>query len=104
MSSNTFGALSPAKQEIVRRMQLIGFGKICDLPVVEGEPVLESARVVRRQKLSRRPVPPAFSRDFELKTEHILFFEALEEMVDGNIACLEVQHGLPCHVDIIEKV
>lgn len=104
MKRNTFGALSPAKQEIVRRMQLIGFGKICDLPVVEGEPVLEQARIVRRQKLSRRPEPPAYDRDFELKMEHVLFFETLQDMHDGEIACLEVQHGLPCLVDIIEKV
>jgi hypothetical protein len=44
-----------------------------------------------------------FSEDFELKTEHLELFHTLSEIQNGVIACLEVQHGLPCHIDIVEN-
>ena len=103
MNPNTFGALSPAYQEITKRMQEIGFGTIRDLPVIQGEPQLKEACIIKRRKLTRRLVKATFSEDFELKTEHLELFHTLSEIQNGVIACLEVQHGLPCHIDIVEN-
>jgi hypothetical protein len=103
MKPTTFGTLSPAKQEITRRMQEIGFGKIRDLPVVQGEPQLKKASVIKRRKLTKPARRPNFGDDFELKSEHIQLFQTLAEIQNGVIACLEVQDGLPFHIDIVEN-
>lgn len=103
MKPTTFGTLSPAKQEITKRMQEIGFGKIRDLPIVQGEPQLKKASVIKRRKLARPRSKARFSDDFQLKSEHLDLFETLEEIQNGVIACLEVQDGLPFHIDIVEN-
>jgi len=102
MNQLTYGTLSPAKQEITRRMQEIGFGKICDLPVVKGEPLLKKASVTKRRKFAKRKMESHFGGDFQLKSEHIEFFESLDEICDGVIACLDIQNGLPCQIDIVD--
>jgi hypothetical protein len=103
MNPNTFGALSPAYKEITKRMQEIGFGTIRDLPIIQGEPQLKEACIIKRRKLARRVAKATFNEDFELKAEHIELFNTLSEIQNGVIACLEVQHGLPCHIDIVEN-
>jgi hypothetical protein len=44
-----------------------------------------------------------FKGDFELRTEHLELFRTINEIQNGIIACLEVQHGLPCHLEIDDK-
>jgi hypothetical protein len=84
-------------------MQEIGFGKICDLPVEGGEPVLKRANVLKRRKLNKCKLAPVCSGDFILKSEHIEFFKTLDEICDGVIACLDIQNGLPSQIDIVEN-
>lgn len=104
MIPKTYGALSPAYQEIAKRMQEIGFGTIRDLPVVLGQPNLKAANVIKRRRLTRPKNTVTFGDDFELRTEHIELFETLAEIENGIVACIEVQYGLPFHVDTVEKV
>lgn len=85
-------------------MQDIWFGRICDLPVSQGEPVLRKANIVKRRKLTRPQATIRFSDEFQLKAEHIELFQMLEEIHNGIIACLDVQNGLPCQIDIVENV
>jgi hypothetical protein len=103
MNSSTFGALSPANQEITKCMQEIGYGSIRDLPVIEGEPQLRMAQIIKRRKLNRSLVKMTFGEDFVLKSEHLELFRTLAEIHNGVIACLEVQNGLPSQIDIVEN-
>ena len=48
MIAKTFDALSPAQQRITKRMREMGFGKIRNLSIINGEPILKGATVTTR--------------------------------------------------------
>lgn len=104
MIAKTFGALSPAQQRIIKRMNEMGFGKIRNLSVINGEPSLKGAIVTTRRKLTKPESKPKYQGDFELSTEHCELFRTIHELQNGIIACLEVQHCLPCHLEIEAEV
>ena len=103
MIAKTFDALSPAQQRITKRMREMGFGKIRNLSIINGEPILKGATVTIRRKLTKPEAMFKFKGDFELSTEHFELFRTINEIQNGIIACLEVQHGLPCHLEIDDK-
>ncbi len=103
MIAKTFGALSPAQKLITKRMREMGFGKIRNLSVVNGEPDLAGATVTTRRKLTSMEVATVINGDFDLRTEHFNLFSTCDEIQNGIISCLEIQHGLPCHLEIDDK-
>jgi hypothetical protein len=96
--------LSQLRQELVTRMQRLGFGRIERLAVRGGQPVIESARFLRDVKLGRRAsaqeVPAS---DFELKFALVDLFEQLEDLGDGEIDFIEIRHGLPNRIVVEQR-
>ena len=90
--------LSPARARLVDLMQRLNFGRIEGLHVLDGVPLFDPPpRVFRDVKPGRinGPRPEAAKADFDLKAEVIDLFVHLEEVGDGVIERIEVQHGLP---------
>ncbi len=104
MTAKTFGALSPAQQRIINPMREMGFGKIRRLSIINGEPDLKGALVTTRKKLTKPESVSQITSDFELSAEHFELFRTIREIQNGIIACLEVQHGLPCHLETEAEV
>lgn len=97
--------LSEARRRLVESMQRINFGRIEQLTVVSGNPMLESAaKVVSTHKLKGANVPRVElnAPDFLLKQEVSELFRILDELEDGLIALIEVKHGLPFLVEVAQ--
>jgi hypothetical protein len=88
--------LSPARQQLIQLFQDLGFGRIDQLTVRSGEPVLTECRAVRYIKFERRGEPAAPPREFELKSEHLQLLDCLDRIQDGVLERLDIRHGLPC--------
>jgi len=94
----TKAALSPARARLVELMQGLNFGRVEQLVVRGGEPVLDPPpRLVREVKFCAEngPRPETAKEDFALKAQVSDLFAHMEAMGDGVIACIEVKHGLP---------
>jgi len=79
-------------------MQAVNFGRIENLQVRGGEPVLDSRlRVYREIKFcgDNAPRPETGSQNFVLKAEVLDLLNELTALVDGTIESLVVRHGLP---------
>ncbi|MDB5308815.1 MAG: hypothetical protein JWO38_3017 [Gemmataceae bacterium] len=96
-------SLSPARRQLVELFQRLNFGRIEDLTVQSGEPVLDPMpRVVREHKFGGEngPRPEARLGDFTLKAQHLDLFRLLDDLGDGSITVLTVKHGLPFHAEV----
>ncbi len=105
--SVTYSALTPCRRDFVGLMQRINFGRVEDLHVRNGEPVFDPPpRVIREVKFGRenRPRPEAAKADFSLKAEVVDLFAHLEEVGNGVITRLDIQHGLPFRMAFEEAV
>lgn len=94
----TKASLSPLQRRLVEVMQGVNFGRIENLVVEGGEPVLDPPpRVVREVKFGGEngPRPELHARDFALKAQVVQLFEELERMGDGVVESVEIQNGLP---------
>ena len=97
--------LSPARARLVELMQEINFGRIKDLTIRNGDPVLTPLpRVVREIKFGgdNGPRPEATKQDFALKMEVRDLFAQFEAMGDGVVASIEIKHGLPFRMTVEE--
>lgn len=97
--------LSPAGARLVELMQGLNFGRVLDLAVQDGEPVLDPPpRVVREVKFGGEngSRPEAAKTDFALKAEVRDLFAHLEAVGDGVVQCIEVKHGLPFKMTVEE--
>lgn len=96
-------SLTPARQCLVTVMQRLRYGKILDLVVRDGEPVLdpppEVVQEVRFSASRTRPEHPR-SEDFSLKSPVIDLFRRLTKLGNGTIDILEVQNGLPFRMSV----
>lgn len=95
-------ALSPSRQSFIELMQKLGYGRIEQITVVNGEPVLEpKPKVVLDIKFgSEESVPVATAHDFALKKQVIEFFACLERIGTGSVSCLHVKAGLPFKLEL----
>lgn len=103
----THSALTPCRRRFVGLMQRLNYGRIENLQVRNGEPVFDPPpRVIREVKFGREngPRPEAAKADFALKAEVIDLFAHLEEVGNGVITRLEIQHGLPFRMAFEEAV
>lgn len=91
-------SLSPAGRQLVELMQKINFGRIENLVVCGGEPVLKPLPyVVREVKFGgeNSPRPETTQRDFTLKAEVLDMFNHLTKLDSDIIPRIEIRHGLP---------
>ena len=90
--------LSAARSRLVEMMQQIGFGRVDDLVIRDGEPVFDPMpRIIRDIKLGADNVarPQPDFADFTLKSQVVELFEHLAELGNGTVQSIEVRHGLP---------
>ncbi len=97
-------SLSPARRQLLLRLQTINFGRIENLRLQDGEPVLETATTVREIKFGgdNAPRPEADLTDFQLKAQIIDLFRHFDRIRDGVVRLLEVKHGLPFKMTVEE--
>ncbi len=109
MTSTTLSKLSPARRQLVALMRHVDFGRIENLLVLKGEPVLDPApRVVREIKLDAEPGsrPGGGSgggggtEDFALKHQVVAMLRRLDELGNGRVELMEVKHGLPFRMNV----
>ena len=94
----TKAALSPARKHLIQMMQQLNFGRIEGLYVRGGEPVFDPPpHLVQLIKLGadNGPRPELEHSDFALKSQIVELFDHFKKLDNGNIATLEIQHGLP---------
>ncbi len=105
MSSNVYRAAVPqAWQQLIDRMESLGFGSTHGLVIRDGLPVLEPRpRAVRERKYPCDNLPR-----MPRSTEPVLREQVVELMVccrqlgNGVIDTLEVKHGLPFRTFVVE--
>jgi hypothetical protein len=91
-------ALPESRRLLVELMQGIHFGRIENLQVRGGNPVLAPfPRVVCEIKCggANGPRPRQGAGDFQLKAQVCDLFRQLDEVGNGTIEALEIQNGLP---------
>ncbi|MBL8822442.1 MAG: hypothetical protein JNJ77_07640 [Planctomycetia bacterium] len=90
--------LSKSQQRLLQVFQELNFGKIQQLHVKAGEPLLTpSPRILKDLKIpgANDARVESHLKDFELKREHLEFFHHLHALGDGVLELIEVRHGLP---------
>jgi hypothetical protein len=95
--------LTVRRQQLIEFMQLINFGRIEGLKIVGGEPDLGSiSKAVSTHKLKSENGPrlELSASDFLLKKEVVEIFRFLDQMQDGHIELIVVQHGLPILLEL----
>jgi hypothetical protein len=100
-------SLSESKKHLLELMQELNFGRIEGLAVCNGDPVFEpSPRIIREFKFGGENGPRRESRikDFALKTQVVELFEQLTTLGDGTVESLEIKHGLPFRMNLVEVV
>ena len=91
-------ALSQPRRRLVELMQELNFGRLENLRVVDGEPVLDSqVRVVQELKFGGEngARPERETHDFALKLQYCELFATLDRLQHAQIEVLEIKHGLP---------
>lgn len=96
-------SLSPQRADLLELMQSLRYGWIRDLPVHDGEPVLdESVAIIQNVKMNGRndPHPLLAAEDYALKREAVALFAQLDALQNGLIEVIEVKDGLPFQLHI----
>ncbi|HNO79221.1 MAG TPA: hypothetical protein PKN33_14305 [Phycisphaerae bacterium] len=90
--------LTPARRRLVEAMRRLAFGRIENLVVRDGEPILDATTRFRRERKlgvigspPHRPIPPTCS----LKSEIRELFDEFAAIGDGIVDAIEIRHGLP---------
>jgi hypothetical protein len=98
--------LSPAQRWLVDLMHLHQFGRIENMLVRGGEPILNSdVRVVRVARLGSGTDGAKVTRtEFELKKQVCDLFEELAQLENGTVILLEFRHGLPFLLETTPRV
>ena len=104
MSGNpTKRGLSAPRRRLVELLQELNFGRVENLTVREGQPVLDPPpRIVREWKFGaeKGPRPERAIGEFALKLQVVELFAALDELGDGVVDLIEVKHGLPFKMEV----
>ena len=95
--------LSPARQKLIELMQETNFGRIENLLVQQGEPVLSPLPQVTRDVVFGKENSAHLARskgDFALKEQHLQLFRFFDEERSLRIDSLVIQHGLPVRMSL----
>jgi hypothetical protein len=98
--------LSPDHRKLLELMQSINFGRIENILVEDGRPVITSDTLVEREiKLGgvNGPRPEIESPDFALKQTQVELFDQIAQLEDGRISRIEVKHGLPFLMRVAQR-
>jgi hypothetical protein len=98
-------SLSPTRHRLLELLQWINFGSIENLVIRDGEPVLDPPPSIHRDIKfggENGPRPELGMVDGYLKKEHIQLFALFNQLRNGTIEQLDVQHGLPFHATVKE--
>ncbi len=99
----SLASLPPSNERLLKLMQEINFGRIEQLKVRAGQPVLEPLpRIVREHKFGSDNGPRDERRleDFFLKEQVVELFDELERLRDGVVDVLTVKHGIPFNMQV----
>ncbi len=97
--------LSVPQRKLLTLMKKVGYGRINNLAVEKGEPVISPDSSIERDlKLDADDTRIKSTEDFQLKKKVIKFFEQLMEIKDGFIRKIEIRGGLPVQIQTIEKI
>ena len=94
----TKAGLTPARQRLVELMQEANYGRISDLQVLDGDPVLDPPPVIERKFVFGKqngPNPARSSDSFALKKHVVELFELFEQEQSLSITDLVINDGLP---------
>ena len=100
-------SLSPARQRLVSLLDFIHFGRLEDLHVFRGEPSFDPApRAVRTVKIAgtREPRKVPSQDDVVMNREVLDLLAMLEALHAGVIRRIEIAHGLPLFVEMVEPL
>lgn len=101
MSQPRSTTLFPSRRRLVNLCSHVGFGRIENLRVQDGDPQFEaSIRVVTERKLGAETNATERSGDFALKPAVVDLMRVLDLIGTGSIRCLEIRHGLPFRIEI----
>lgn len=95
--------LSTARQQLVRLVTELNFGRIEGLLIVHGEPqVTPDTRIIQEVKFGSNPQLPKSNQEAErlLKEQWQELFAELDRLPNGRIQELIVQNGLPFRMAI----
>lgn len=98
--------LTPQRRALLETLQHLNFGRLEDLYISGGEPVLDPPpRILREVKFGGDNGPRAekHKADFLLKSQLVELFTFLDDFRDGCISVLEVKHGLPFRLVVAES-
>ena len=98
--------LSPAQRWLVDLMHLHQFGRIENMAVRGGEPILNNdVKVVRVARLGSGTDGAKVTRtEFESKKQVRDLFEELAQLENGTVILLEFRHGLPFLLETTPRV
>ncbi len=98
LSTLTKSTLTPQRRALLEVLQQLNFGRLEDLHIRSGEPVMDTPpRIIREVKFGAENGPRSdqHKADFLLKSQLVELFSFFDEFRDGCISVLEVKHGLP---------
>ena len=99
-------SLSLQRQLLVETLQRINFGRLDNLRFRNAQPVVdETSRIVREHKFAAEngPRPESLKADFAIKHQLVELFRYFDESGDGLIESLEIKHGLPFRMIVVES-
>ena len=100
-------SLSLQRQLLLETLQRINFGRLERIRFRGGQPELsDDSRIIREHKFSGEngPRPETSKSDFAIKRPLVELFRYFDQRGDGEIDVLEVKHGLPFRMIVIESV
>jgi hypothetical protein len=101
--ANSKSSLTPDQARLVELMQALNFGRIEELQVRGGQPVLDpQPRVIQKVKIGADNAarPEFLSVDFRLKNGIVELLEMILRLRDGEVRSIEVRCGLPVSAEI----
>jgi hypothetical protein len=103
----TKASLSLNQKRLVEMMQELNFGRIEGLTVRNSEPTFDPPpRIIREVKFGGENGPrrELEANDFTLKAQVLELINYITNLGNGTIECLEVKHGLPFRMNLVEVV
>lgn len=97
--------LSASRQRLLKVFQRINFGRVEQLRIENGEPILAaSSRIIREFKpgSENNPRSELHATDYLLKTQVRELFQFFDEIGSGVIDVVEFKHGLPFKLERTE--
>ena len=99
-------SLSLQRQHLVEMLQSINFGRLDHLRFRDGQPIIDAkSQIVREHKFAAENGPRADLQkaDFTLKQQLVELFAYFDNKRCGVIETLEIKHGLPFRMIVIES-